>query len=153
MALESPLLWGFLQDGLVVALLWGFPQCGFGIPLALGVPFRIFLCARRSWQHFGGSLTGAVVPPRFGDTPRDGFEVSPQDHPVLCDTPSSVLGTLRSAPTLGAPRVLPQDRAVPPTQTPPQGPPDAQQDPLHPSPKEQGLPQCCVSIPGSFPPG
>lgn len=47
-ALESPLLWGFLQDGFAVALLWGFPQYGFGIPLALGVPFRTFLCAPSS---------------------------------------------------------------------------------------------------------
>lgn len=79
---NPPCSGGFLQDGLVVALLWGFPQCGFGIPLALGVPFRIFLCAPpRSWQRFGGSLRGAVVPPRFGDTPGMGLSFPPRITP------------------------------------------------------------------------
>lgn len=84
------------------------PQGGFGIPLALGVPpgrlsgclalgvppvwlwdppcsggslQDIFVCPPRSWQRFGGSLRGAVVPPRFGDTPGMGLSFPPRITP------------------------------------------------------------------------
>lgn len=140
------------------------PRGGFGIPPALGVPpGRLSGCLALGvppvwlWDPpcSGGSLQDIFVcpqklaalwglphgccgsPPIWGH-PRDGFEFSPQDHPVLCDTPSSVLGTPRSAPTLGAPPVLPQGRAVPPHTDTPAGTPGRAAGPATSIPKGAG---------------